>query len=94
MEKQQVEILITNKTGLHARPASLFVQEANRFESQIEVSYNGKKVNAKSLLSILGLGAHQNSKIVIEVEGEDANEAIIALKKMFEEELPRMDGEK
>ena len=94
MEKQQVEILITNKTGLHARPASLFVQEANRFESQIEVSYNGKKVNAKSLLSILGLGAHQNSNIVIEVEGEDAKEAIIALKKMFEEELPRMDGEK
>lgn len=92
MQQKNVEVLITNKTGLHARPASLFVQEANKYKSQIDINYKDKKVNAKSILSLLGLGANKGSTIVISAEGEDAEVALSGLKEFVEKELPRVDG--
>ncbi len=93
MQKINGEVSITNKSGLHARPASLFVQEANRYQAKIEISFNDRKVNAKSILAILSLGIHKGSTIVLDVEGEDAEAALLGLKHLIEEELPKVDGE-
>ncbi len=93
MQKSSTEVLISNKTGLHARPASLFVREAGRYSSQIEIACGEKKVNAKSILALLGLGAGMGSTVVISAEGEDAPDAVAGLKRLIEEELPRVDGE-
>jgi phosphocarrier protein HPr len=73
---------IKNKVGLHARPAALFVQTANGFKSAINVKLDTKTVNAKSILNILTLGANHGSVITITAEGEDAEQALLALKEL------------
>ncbi len=81
MEAQHVEteVILTNPTGLHARPASLLVQTAAKFKSSITLEKDGRSVNAKSIMGVLSLGADKGSKIKISVEGEDAEEALKAL---------------
>jgi len=81
------EVVVSNQTGLHARPASMFVQKANQFASDIRVHFQGKTVNAKSIIEILTLGAGMGSKIKIEAEGEDAGEAVRELVRFVEEEM-------
>ncbi|MGM0653427.1 MAG: HPr family phosphocarrier protein [Bacillota bacterium] len=93
MQQNSVDVLITNKSGLHARPASLFVQEANKYNSEIEINCKDKTVNAKSILSILGLGANKGSTVIISAKGEDAGAALNGLKEFVEKELPRVDDE-
>ncbi|QBS36784.1 MULTISPECIES: HPr family phosphocarrier protein [Thermaerobacter] len=80
----EVTVTIQHPTGLHARPAALFVQAASRFRSQIEVQANGKTANAKSMMAILGLGARQGTVLTIRAEGDDAAEAVAALKELVE----------
>lgn len=70
---------IKNKLGLHARAASLFVQLANKFDSEILVAKNGQEVNGKSIMGILILAAAQGSKITVKAVGDDANTAMDAL---------------
>lgn len=70
---------VTNKTGLHARPAALFVQLANRFKSDIALSKDGRECNAKSIIGVLTLGVGQGSEIIIRAEGEDEDLAVQAL---------------
>jgi len=65
------EFVIQNKVGLHARPTALFVQTAKKFKSDITVEKDGEKVNAKSILGILSLGAEKGVHIAIEAKGED-----------------------
>lgn len=77
---QQVELAIRNATGLHARPARVFVNTAKQFQSDIRVHHGEKKANAKSLISMLTLGVEQGSDIRIVVDGNDEEEALIALK--------------
>lgn len=75
-------IKVTNTVGLHARPASLFVQTANKYNSKINVknvSTSGESVDAKSIISILTLGVLKNHEILIEADGEDEVEAVQAL---------------
>ena len=72
----QVEITITNPAGLHARPAALFVKRAKASSSKITITANEKKVNAKSMLGVLKLGATQGTTIAVEVDGDDATEVI------------------
>lgn len=76
------KVIVKNKQGLHARPASLFVQLANKFDSRITVRHNKEAVSGKSIMGILMLGAEKGSTIVIEVEGEDAHLAILELEKL------------
>ena len=76
--------IIKNKVGLHARPATLLVQTSRRYESKIEIRKNNHQVNGKSLLSILSLGAEQNSMITIIAQGVDAAYAIQDLAKLIE----------
>lgn len=79
-----LSLQIKNKVGLHARPASLFVQTAGRFKSSITVTLHDETVNAKSILSILTLGADQGVTITVHAEGEDAPEALQAISALAE----------
>ena len=89
---KQLEIVIQNPTGLHARPAKIFVNLAKQYQSDIRVFHGEKKANAKSLISMLTLGVQSGSGIRIEVEGEDEDAAIVAIEEAIagglgEEEL-------
>ena len=78
---------IENKTGLHARPASMFVQEANKFQSKIKISAKGKTVDAKSILMIMSLGLTQGTELTISAEGPDEADALAALSKLIEDKF-------
>ncbi len=78
-------IIVTHKVGLHARPASVFVQTASKFASDISVTCENRTANAKSILTVLTLGAHQGAEITIKAEGEDAQEALDTLVKLVED---------
>lgn len=80
------KLTVKSKQGLHARPAALFVQVANKFDSRITVKSDKEEVNGKSIMGILMLGAEKGSAIIIEAEGEDAHLAIIELEKIISSE--------
>lgn len=82
-------VVIKNKQGLHARPAALFVQIANKFDSEINVSKGKKKVNGKSIMGIMMLEAGRGSKITITASGDDAERAVNELEKLL---LSDVDG--
>jgi phosphotransferase system HPr (HPr) family protein len=77
-------VVIVNKVGLHARPASLLVQAAAQFQSRIQVSCGDKAANAKSIMGVLKLGAVQGNTILLRAEGEDAEEALRTLTELVE----------
>lgn len=70
------DIVVKNKTGLHARPAALFVQIANKYESEITIVKDDQKVNGKSIMGILMLAAEKGANITIIADGEDAEKAV------------------
>lgn len=78
----EINLVIQHDVGLHARPASLFVQTASKFSADIEITHQDTTANAKSILGVLTLGAHQGAEIRIEAEGEDAAEALKALEEL------------
>lgn len=75
----EARVTLLNKVGLHARPASIFVQTAKKFKAEIKVEKDGKEVDAKSILGVLSLGAECGNVITIRVNGEDAEEALKTL---------------
>jgi len=75
-------VIVKSKQGLHARPAALFVQVANKFDATINVKKGKQKVNGKSIMGILMLAAESGSQILIEAEGDDAQQAIDELEKI------------
>jgi catabolite repression HPr-like protein len=79
-------VTVQLKTGLQARPAALFVQEANRFTSDVFVEKDGKKVNAKSIMGIMSLAIGSGAELIISVNGSDENEAVEALAAFVEKE--------
>ena len=83
------QLIVKNKSGLHARPAALFVQVANKFESRITVKRDDEEVNGKSIMGILMLGAEKDSVIMIEADGDDAQEAMDELEKIITNEEDR-----
>ena len=83
MFKQNVTL--QNETGLHARPASLFVKEASRFSSNVTVIKDGKEYNAKSIMGVLSMGAGKGTTITIQAQGDDAKEAVEALVKLVKD---------
>ncbi|MFH1458532.1 MAG: HPr family phosphocarrier protein [Candidatus Omnitrophota bacterium] len=82
MPRIKKKIIVKNKQGLHARPAALFVQVANKFDSRITVKRDNEEVNGKSIMGILMLGVEANVTIMIEAEGQDAQLAITELEKV------------
>lgn len=80
------KLVVRNKQGLHARPAALFVQIANKFDARITVRRDKERVNGKSIMGILTLGAEKGCEIIIEAEGDDAGVAIVELEKIVNNE--------
>ena len=80
------QVIVNLKSGLQARPAAFFVQEANRYASEIFVEKDNKKVNAKSIMGIMSLAVGSGSTITISAEGPDASEAVTNLKALVEKE--------
>lgn len=82
----ETTVVIIHKVGLHARPASLFVQTAKKFKADIRVvnlTTGGKSVDAKSIISVLTLGVMQNHAIHIEANGDDAEQAVASLNSLI-----------
>ena len=78
------EVTITNNIGLHARPATFFIQKANTFKSSIWIEKDDRKVNAKSLLGVLSLGIAQGMSITVSADGTDENAAVDGLINLIE----------
>jgi phosphocarrier protein len=88
--KIQKEVTILNKLGLHARPAAMFVRVANKHRADIWVEKDGEQVNGKSIMGLMMLAAGQGTKLLLSVEGTDAEKAIqeleLLIEKRFDEE--------
>ena len=82
----QKTVTVQLKTGLHARPAALFVQEANKYTSDIFVEKDDKKVNAKSIMGIMSLAISTGTEIVISADGADAEQAVESLAVLVSKE--------
>ena len=78
------EVTVRNSVGLHARPATFFIQKANTYKSSIWVEKDERRVNAKSLLGVLSLGVTENSTITIVADGADEESAVEGLCNMVE----------
>ena len=78
------EVLVQNQVGLHARPATFFIQKANEFKSSIWVEKEERRVNAKSLLGVLSLGIVGGTQIRVIADGSDEQEAVENLIKLVE----------
>jgi len=77
------ELTIRNRSGLHARPATLWVKTANQFKSMIRLKTPMRETDGKSLLGILALGLSAGSKVQLHVDGADESEAAVALEKLL-----------
>jgi len=77
------EVTINNQVGLHARPATFFIQKANEFKSSVWIEKDERRVNAKSLLGVLSLGIVKGTSINIIADGQDEAEAIKVLSELI-----------
>src|SRR6266849_2821038 len=84
------DFMVSNKLGIHARPAAMFVKIANRYSCEIFVEKDGEKVNGKSIMGLMMLAAGPGSKLTIHVHGHDASQALaeleLLIKRKFDEE--------
>lgn len=78
------DIVINNTSGLHARPATFFIQKANSYKSSIWVEKDDRKVNAKSLLGVLSLGIAKGMTVTLTADGQDENAAITGLVELID----------
>jgi len=81
---------VSNKLGIHARPAAMFVKTANRFACEIFVEKNGEKINGKSIMGLMMLAAGPGSKVTVHAQGHDAQQALteleILINRKFDED--------
>ena len=78
----QKELTISNKHGLHARPAAQFVKTSNQYSSEIWVEKDEERINGKSIMGLMMLAAGQGSRILVSADGQDETEAITALETL------------
>lgn len=76
---EQKSYFITDETGIHARPATILVQTASKFDSNLQLEYNGKKVNLKSIMGVMSLGVGKDSEVTVYADGNDEEEALQAV---------------
>ncbi|MDI3546814.1 MAG: phosphocarrier protein HPr [Halanaerobiales bacterium] len=86
------QMIIKNKTGLHARPAAVFVEIADRFESEIDLTFEGVTVNAKSIIGVLSLGIGRGDMITLTIDGPDEKEAMAAMEEIVENKFGENGG--
>lgn len=84
---QTVDIVISNKLGLHARAAAKLTQLASSFNSEVFIRRGELRVNAKSIMGVMMLAAGRGVTITLEVEGEDAETAVSAIKQLFDDKF-------
>lgn len=80
----EITLTVQHKAGLHARPAALFVQTANKYKANIRVRHGEREANAKSIMGVLTLGASQGAVVVVRAEGDDAQQALDGLRELVE----------
>ena len=78
----EVEVIIQNRLGLHARPATKFVQLASTYVSEVMISDGETSANGKSILAVMMLAASQGTRLVLSAEGSDAEKAVLALREL------------
>lgn len=84
---KEQKFTVTADTGVHARPATLLVNKAGQFESEVEMSYNDKKVNLKSIMGVMSLGIPKGAEITISASGSDEEEAMQGVGEVIKEHL-------
>lgn len=87
MEPKRVNVIITNKLGLHARPAMAFADTASQFQADIAVIKAGSRFDGKSIMNLMMLAATQGTELEIEATGPDADEALGALVNLVESDF-------
>ncbi len=80
---QSREFVISNKLGLHARPAAMFVKTASRFPCEIWVDKDGEQVNGKSIMGLMMLAAASGARLTVSAEGDEAVEALTAIEELI-----------
>ena len=84
MEKREFHVVA--ETGIHARPATLLVQTASKYSSDINLEYKGKSVNLKSIMGVMSLGVGQGADVVISADGSDEAEALSGIEETMKKE--------
>ncbi|MBU3849366.1 MAG: HPr family phosphocarrier protein [Candidatus Treponema excrementipullorum] len=77
-------VTVRNRAGIHARPASLIAQTANKFQSEILIERNDTTVNAKSIMGVITMAAGYNTNLTVKANGPDEGEAVLAIATLFE----------
>lgn len=80
------ELVVNSSQGLHARPAALFVQIVSKYNSTVSIESGGEKVNGRSIMGLLTLGLQRGSKVVLDINGDDAEKVCPELEKLLSEE--------
>jgi phosphocarrier protein HPr len=83
----KIVLTVHNQSGLHARPAALFVQTAAKFKSDIQIGKDNRFVSAKSILGVLSLGIRSGEDIALEITGDDEQEAAQALRELVNQKF-------
>jgi len=80
----EIQLLIRNQLGLHARACALFVKTASRFKAEVMVSRDGLEVNGKSIMGVMMLAAEEGATIVVKAQGPDEGDALTALQELVD----------
>ena len=83
---EKLSFVVSDPVGLHARPATILVNQASKFSSNINLIYNGKSVNLKSIMGVMSLGVPTKATVEIEAEGEDEKDVIDSIAKVIKEQ--------
>jgi phosphocarrier protein len=83
----QIDILVSNKLGLHARAAAKLTRAAGQFASEIFITKDARRVNAKSIMGVMMLAAGKGTSVNIQAEGDDADQALLEIKALFEDKF-------
>ncbi len=79
------KVVITNKAGLHTRPAATLVKLASKYKSDFFIEKDGMEINAKSIISVMTLAAPKGTSLIIKLQGQDEEEAAEAIEKLFKD---------
>ena len=83
---KEIKLLVVDPVGLHARPATVAVNAASKYKSDVKLSFNGKSINMKSIMGVMSLGVPTQSEITITCEGEDEDTAIKSIEEILKEQ--------
>ena len=90
MEEKSVQI--KNKTGMHAQPAAQFVKKVSQYTSKVSITFEGKEVNAKDVMAVMGLGVAKGNNVTIKAEGEDSKKAVEEIIDFIKKDMTKDDN--